>query len=139
LIAAWADRLEAPTLVVGTPSGERHEFGAMMVAATAVAVGWRAVYVGADIPVESLVAAARSQAARAVALSVVAPVSLASVLDDLLVLREALPDDVTILVGGRALGPGAARAVAGATYLASLVEARELLTQLGGVEAAESR
>jgi methanogenic corrinoid protein MtbC1 len=131
ILSTWADREGAPTLVVGTPSGERHEFGAMMVAATAAAVGWRVVYVGPDVPVDSLVAAVRAREARVVALSVVAPASVASVMDDLSGLREALPDDVTVLVGGRALGPGTLEGAAGATHLTSLGEVREFLVRVG--------
>src|SRR5687767_14424485 len=39
----------APSLVVATPAGERHEIGAVLAAAAAAAEGWRVTYLGADL------------------------------------------------------------------------------------------
>jgi methanogenic corrinoid protein MtbC1 len=58
-----------PTLVVGTPSGQLHELGAVMVAAGANDLGWRVVYLGPSLPAGELAAAAAQNQARAVALS----------------------------------------------------------------------
>lgn len=92
----------AATLVVATPSGERHELGAMMAAATAAMEGWRVVYLGADLPSEDIAAAAKDIRADAVALSIVYPETEASgVINDL---RERLPRHTALVIGGVAAG-----------------------------------
>ena len=62
-----------PAVVVATPAGELHELGAMLVATTAAAEGWRVLYLGADLPAEDIAAVARRTDVRAVALSLVYP------------------------------------------------------------------
>ncbi|MBD3403420.1 MerR family transcriptional regulator, partial [candidate division GN15 bacterium] len=47
-----------PSIVVTTPAGHSHEVGALMVAITAMAQGWRALYLGPDIPPEDVAGAA---------------------------------------------------------------------------------
>jgi MerR family transcriptional regulator, light-induced transcriptional regulator len=87
-------------ILVGTPAGERHEIGALLVAAAAAGAGWRVTYVGTDLPADELAAAAEQAGARAVALSVVLPEDEAVVAAELLTLRGRLPAGVAILVGG---------------------------------------
>lgn len=92
----------APVLVVGTPSGQLHELGAVMVAAAANDLGWRVVYVGASLPASEIAGSAVQHRAKAVALSIVYPdddPGLATELDNL---RKYLPPEIHILVGGRA-------------------------------------
>jgi len=88
----------APTLVVATPSGERHELGAMMAAATAAMEGWRVVYLGADLPAEDIAGAAMNVGADAVALSIVYPEThISGVVTDL---RKRLPRGTALVLGG---------------------------------------
>ncbi len=98
----------APIVVVATPSGERHELGAMMAAATAAMEGWRVVYLGADLPVEDIATAARDVRATAVALSVVYPETEVS--GAITEIRRLLPPDTALIIGGVASnaenGPG---------------------------------
>ena len=98
MLAASSDREGAPVIVVATPSGERHEFGAMMVAATAAAAGWCVVYLGPDIPADSIAVAVERHAPRLVALSVVTSAPVGS---EISALRGRLPKDVTLVLGGR--------------------------------------
>jgi len=100
MLAASSDREAAPAIVVATPARERHEFGAMMVAATAAAAGWSVVYLGSDLPAGSIVVAVERHAPRLVALSVVSTEPVGSEIEDL---RRLLPKDVTLLLGGRGL------------------------------------
>lgn len=92
----------APTLVATTPAGQRHEFGAMLAAATAAAAGWRTVYLGPDLPADDIAMIAREVDAQAVALSVVYPAQDGALAEELRRLRQSLPPDVALLVGGRA-------------------------------------
>jgi DNA-binding transcriptional MerR regulator/methanogenic corrinoid protein MtbC1 len=95
-------RPDAPTLVVATPQDERHELGAMLAATSARTAGWRVAYLGPDLPVEAIAAAAQTTGAHCVALSVVYPPAAARFLGDLSRLRERLGDGVPVVVGGAA-------------------------------------
>ena len=87
-------------MVVATPAGERHEIGAAIVGASAAADGWNVLYLGADLPAEDVVAAAYASGARVVALSVVYAEERRSLLDEVGRIREALPPDIRVIVGG---------------------------------------
>jgi DNA-binding transcriptional MerR regulator/methylmalonyl-CoA mutase cobalamin-binding subunit len=91
----------APNIVVGTPAGEGHEFGALFVAATAGALGWRVTYLGPNLPAEDIAIAVRDTGADIVALSIVYPTEDTELLEEeLKELRLALPPAVPVLVGG---------------------------------------
>jgi methanogenic corrinoid protein MtbC1 len=121
----------APRLVVATPPGQVHEFGALMVAISAAAEGWSVTYLGADLPVPDLVSAVAQTGASAVALSAVYLPEGADLLAMLRELRAALPGRVALLVGGAATVPIAAEAeAAGAQVIASLPELRAVLRRL---------
>jgi DNA-binding transcriptional MerR regulator/methylmalonyl-CoA mutase cobalamin-binding subunit len=92
----------SPHLVVATPAGQAHEFGALLTAATAAAEGWRVTYLGAGLPAEDIAEAAVRTRARAVALSLVYPAGDAAVGHELRRLRALLPVGVTTLAGGAA-------------------------------------
>lgn len=91
-----------PSVVVATPPRQVHEGGALLVAATAAADGWRVVYLGADLPVAEIAAAAHRTRAHAVALSLVHPTGDAELGGHLTALRRALPPELPLLVGGAA-------------------------------------
>lgn len=91
----------APALVVATPAGQLHELGALLAGATASNLGWQVTYLGASLPAAEIAGAARQKRARAVALSIVYPEDDASLPGELALLRETLPADTTLLVGGR--------------------------------------
>ncbi|WP_395718853.1 cobalamin-dependent protein [Prosthecobacter sp.] len=92
----------APELIVGTPAGEMHELGALIVAASARDLGWHVTYLGPNLPVEEIAACAIARNARAVALSVVYPEKCPVIEDKLRRLRELLPAVTGLIVGGRA-------------------------------------
>lgn len=109
---------DAPDLLVTTLSGQFHELGALMAAVVAATEGWRVTYLGPNLPAEDIAAAARQRSSSAVALSVVYPPDDPAVVDQLRTLRSMLPDDVPILVGGRASeGYAAVMAEVGAIVL----------------------
>jgi methanogenic corrinoid protein MtbC1 len=122
-----------PGLVVTTLSGQVHEVGAMMVAASATAAGWRTIYLGPDLPAEEIVSAARRHNARAVALSFVYPTDDPRIPGELQRLRRSLDDDMEILAGGRASASyHAALAAIGAHRVADLADLRRTLSALAG-------
>jgi methanogenic corrinoid protein MtbC1 len=102
VIESASSPLGTANLVVATPAGQVHEFGALVVAAAAAAEGWRVTYLGADLPAEDIAEAAARTRARAAALSVVFPAGDAALGDELRRLRAVLPKDVTLVVGGAA-------------------------------------
>jgi len=88
-----------PVVVVATPVGEHHEFGALMAALLAASASWRPVYLGANVPTEDLVTATVITGARALAISVVNPPARESI-GALTELAETLPRTVSLVVGG---------------------------------------
>lgn len=98
-----AESLEgAPRMVVATPSGERHEFGAMMAAVTAGLAGWQVLYLGPDLPAADVVVAAETYGARVVGLSVVQEAGASAVASELEAVARGLGEGVELVVGGRA-------------------------------------
>lgn len=93
----------APILVVATPAGQIHELGALLVGAAAANAGWHVTYLGASLPAAEIAGAARQNRARAVALSLVYPEDDPRMEGELTRLRAALPEDVSLIVGGRAM------------------------------------
>ena len=93
---------EAPALVVATPAGQRHEFGALFVAAAAATQGWRVTYLGTDLPASDIADVATSTSASAVAVSLVFPMGDPQVAEELRQLRASVGPAMPILAGGRA-------------------------------------
>ena len=88
------------TVVVATPTGERHAIGAALVGATAASEGWRVLYLGTDLPASEIAAAAIATGARVVAMSIIYVPDHARTLGELRTLRALLPPSVSIIVGG---------------------------------------
>ena len=99
----FVETKNAPCLVVATPAGQLHELGALLVGAVATQFDWKITYLGVSLPAHEIAGAALQCHARAVALSIVYPEDDSRIENELLLLRERLPIDVPILVGGRAI------------------------------------
>ncbi len=93
-------RASAPSLVVATPSGELHEFGALMASLSAASDGWRDVYLGPNTPWQEIANVVLENSARAVALSLSFPGDDPNIFDELGNLRRFLPESIPIFVGG---------------------------------------
>ncbi|MEM9555539.1 MAG: MerR family transcriptional regulator [Acidobacteriota bacterium] len=125
-----------PRLVVTTPSGQRHEVGALMAAATAALEGWDVTFLGADLPAAEIAGAALMLKARAVALSLSATDEAPRLAAELTELRRLLGRGVPLLVGGQAAGHfadtlrGAEGDAAPAMLIAGLGELKNVLTHL---------
>lgn len=91
---------DAPRLLITTPAGQLHELGALIAATAAAAEGWHITYLGPSLPAEEIAAAAQTNASRAVALSIVLADD-AHVKNELVKLRQLLPENIALMVGGR--------------------------------------
>ena len=91
---------DAPTIVVATPAGQRHELGALGSAITAAAAGWNICYLGADLPASDIARAVYETKARALTLSLVFPEDDTTIITELRTLRDAVSTSVLIIVGG---------------------------------------
>jgi len=96
--------LTGNVLVVATPSGQRHELGALLAAGLATELGWDVLYLGADLPAEEIAAAVLAKQARGVLLSVVFPKADGRTADEIRRLRALVGEQTPLLVGGRAAG-----------------------------------
>jgi len=123
----------APRIVVSTPAGQLHEFGALMAAATAMENGWEVVYLGPNPPAEEIAAAAKQRDAQAVALSIIYPGADPRLHEEFRRLREFLGEGVPILVGGRSASAFLdVFSEIGAIYLEDLDILQNQLEQLAG-------
>lgn len=121
----------APAIVVATPTGQMHELGALIVAATAASEGWHVVHLGPNLPAEEIASAVHQAKARVVALSLVYPSDDPNVSLELRKLRQSLSPDVGIIIGGRAaLSYQEACRSVGATPLKDMISLRAVLESM---------
>ena len=92
----------APKIIVTTPSGQFHEIGAMLVAATASSEGWNVIYLGPNLPADEIAGAARQNQVKVVALSIVYPDDNSHLIHELENLGKYLLKEIILVVGGRA-------------------------------------
>ena len=98
-----ATALRGARIVFATLAGERHELGLLMAAISAMGAGANPLYLGPEVPIEDLLYAVSRCGAAVVALSIVgAPAS--EVTGSLAALRDGLPGDVHLWVGGSGAG-----------------------------------
>jgi MerR family transcriptional regulator, light-induced transcriptional regulator len=93
----------APMMVVGTPSGQVHEFGALLAGVTAATEGWRVMVLGPDLPGEGIAEAGVRKGAAVVALSALVPGEGDRLVREVRALRNGLPEEAVVMIGG----PGA--------------------------------
>lgn len=115
-----------PRVLIGAPSGSLHEIGTLAFATAVARRALRVVYLGADVPAESWVAAAQRHGADAVAISVVMPSDVAAAQLCVDALKRHCPQ-VAITVGG-----SAASAVRGSELVLTggVGESADMLTRL---------
>lgn len=94
----------APQLISSTLVGQNHEFGALYLVSAAAATGWRATYIGPNLPAEEIGSAAHQLSADLVALHFQLPRNDARLYAELQTLRGLLPVSTKIV----AVGSGAA-------------------------------
>lgn len=131
LLAFTVAPASAPIFVAATTSGQHHEIGALLAAAIAAGEGWRAVYLGADLPGEEIAAAAERLRARAVGVSIVFPADSVAIEPDLRALSQALGTRIPVFVGGE--GARHHRALLDQLQLRTIETLTDLRTELGRV------
>lgn len=89
-------------LVVGTLSGEKHELGALLAATVAAMEGWQVVFLGQDLPGEEIALTVRSVDAAAVGVSIINPVDIEGMPEQLRRLMAELPAGIPVMLGGAA-------------------------------------
>jgi MerR family transcriptional regulator, light-induced transcriptional regulator len=128
LLEALSSHEPGPLMIVGTPAGHRHEFGAMLAAVVSAGEGWDVLSLGADLPASEIAEAARRKGAAAVALSAIHPLDDPHLPGELRALRRELTADVRVLIGGPAAMPHrAALESVGVEVLGDLDELRRKL------------
>ncbi|MBM3804892.1 MAG: MerR family transcriptional regulator [Acidimicrobiia bacterium] len=95
-------RRSTPTskLLFATPGGEQHEFGILLSAMLAAGGGLDIVYLGANLPAEEIVAAARRTAPQAVVLGFIGSNGTKAGLKELQEVAQKLPAQIELWVGG---------------------------------------
>jgi methanogenic corrinoid protein MtbC1 len=89
----------APSVVIGLPPGAHHEIGAFAFAVAARRIGIDALYVGADVPLESWVRTAGQTGVRVAVQAVVTPADVGAATRVIESVRSR-SRDVTCAVGG---------------------------------------
>lgn len=93
---------DAPLVVTGTPTGQRHEFGALLAGVVAAEEQWRVRFLGPDLPASEIARGALAFGADAVALSALYPPMEQAAVEDVAKLRSILPARIPIIIGGPA-------------------------------------
>ncbi len=92
--------VRGPRALIACAQGERHEFGARMVADLLALDGWDDRFLGADVPVEDLARKVQALAPKFVGLSVTLPLHAPFAEEAITRIRASAPA-VKILLGGR--------------------------------------
>jgi cobalamin-dependent methionine synthase I len=123
-----ATSVHGPRIVFATPPGERHELGLQMAALTSLSAGANPIYLGADLPVEDLLAAVEDASATVLALGLVA---LPGAQTERVVaeIRSGLPVTTRLWVGG--VGAQDAAFPDGVEYIETLGELEQRVALLG--------
>jgi cobalamin-dependent methionine synthase I len=96
----------APRIVVATPVGHWHEFGALVSALSASESGWQVAYFGPNLPSDEIAYAVRKVKARALALSLCHRLDDQQLAMELNRIRRLVGPSLPIFIGG----PGVAAA-----------------------------
>ena len=101
LIDSYKIPITAPKILFAAPMGQQHEFGALLASAVAAYSGWKAIYLGSNLPVVDFINAAERMEPKAVALSIIYPPNDIQLKNELLKLK-LLNKEIAIFAGGRA-------------------------------------
>ena len=90
----------APRIVIATPSGHWHEFGALAIALVAAEAGWQPCYFGPNLPAEEIAYAVGKVDAAALALSLNHRLSPEKTLIQFRQIRSLIGDEIPVIAGG---------------------------------------
>ena len=133
-------RPDSPLALFATPTGHRHELGALAASIATAGLGWRVVYLGADVPAEDIVATASELDATLVGLSITCDAARAATCEQVRLTAESLPGTTRLVVGGQGAGAWTKDLSAtGAAVMTDLAAFGVLLATLKSGRQAESR
>lgn len=92
---------DGPAIVLATPSGERHEFGLLLVSLLVLDGGLSLYYLGTDLPAAEIVTAARRVRAAVVGLGFVNSDNRPHAVDAVRAIERELPRATEVWAGGR--------------------------------------
>ena len=122
---------DGPAIIGTTPTGQDHEFGALIAVLTALFDGWKGVFLGSDLPAEEIAFGAEKYRAKVIALSLVHPADDPHLHMELHKLRRMVGDDITIIAGGRSADNyGAALQDIKALLVGNMAEFRKTLREI---------
>ncbi|MFN8642397.1 MAG: MerR family transcriptional regulator [Candidatus Binatia bacterium] len=98
-----------PTVLLATPSGERHEFGLLMAGLLIAESGCELCYLGCELPAAEVGAAARRAGAAVVGLGVSCAERLDEIVAEVRRVERDLPTTTELWIGGREAGDVAAQ------------------------------
>jgi DNA-binding transcriptional MerR regulator/methylmalonyl-CoA mutase cobalamin-binding subunit len=131
MVRSYARRTAPARIVFATPSGERHEFGALGAAALAASGGLAVIYLGPDLPADAIVESATSAEADVVVCGILAGTD-AGTRAEAAALARRLPRDIELWFGGSGAKDAAAAAGARVLALDGFDALEQHLTRLGG-------
>lgn len=103
--ALRTSRGAGPLVLAACLAGERHEWGVLATLAVLQEDGWRIRYLGADLPVQEVVDAARALGPQCVAFSGSDPAVVRASLPALASLQGTLPPRTVVAIGGAGVAP----------------------------------
>jgi methanogenic corrinoid protein MtbC1 len=98
-----AQTATGPAIAFTTLSGERHELGSLMLAVVSASQGFRAIYLGADLPVDEVGRFCARVNVAVVAISLVTSPEVIDAYAQLATLRGLVDPHVEIWIGGQAV------------------------------------
>jgi len=90
------------TIIICSPTGQKHELGALAASVIIASYGWHVVYLGADLPAEEIAFSVQKTSASAIAMSVVFPFNETQLQTEIIKLNKYLPD-TRIIIGSKFL------------------------------------
>ena len=130
IVQSTPSRADAPLLAIATPAGQLMELGALMVAASTAAEGWRVAWFGPNLPAHDIILGVEALNPAAVAISLVHQTRDAELHKELERIARGIAGNVPLLVGGRAAtGHALLLDRLGATVLGDLASLRTWLRE----------
>ena len=94
---------DGPRITITTTAGQQHEMGALQVSLVAAMEGWNDLYFGPNMPAVEIAKAAVASKSNAVAISATLTGEEGIVYNEILHLKECLPQDIALICGGPGL------------------------------------
>ena len=115
-------------VIIATVHGDIHDIGKNIVKVLMENYGYRVIDLGKDVPVETVVAAAKEHGAKVVGLSALMTTTVAAMEETIIALRKEV--DCKVVVGGAVLTEEYARSIGADHYAANAVSAVNYVNEI---------